>query len=105
MSTPSNSPASSDLRWDERHGPELADLDAVTVDEAQGEVKESFQKKQLRDVDAAPDTYMGKRGATALPPENPPQPVLNTSWGFFLTEQTPLPQTLFLRKEDTNSGI
>lgn len=45
MSTPSNSPASSDLGWDERHGTELADLDAVTIAEAQGEVKESFQKK------------------------------------------------------------
>lgn len=45
MSTPSNSPASSDLGWDERHRTELADLDAVTIAEAQGEVKESFQKK------------------------------------------------------------
>lgn len=62
------------------------------------------RKKQLGDVDAASDTYMGKRGA--LPPANPPQPVLNLSWGLFLTVQTPpCPRHCFLRKEDTSSGI
>lgn len=95
MSTPSNSPASSGLRQEERHGPELAGLAAMTVAEAWGEFEESFRKNQLRDVDAAPGTYMGKRGATALPPASPPLPVLNPSWGLFLTELSPLPHTQF----------
>lgn len=72
--------------------------------EAQGEVRESFQKTQLEDEDAAFDTYVGKMRATALPLANPLQPAMNHSWGLFLTEQIPTINYSFQRKGNRAVG-
>ena len=78
-----------------------ADVDAVTVAEAQGEARES---SQLRDEGAASAIYM-KRGPTALPLATPPQPAVNSSWGLFLTEQIPTIRYCFLKKGGTSCGV
>lgn len=72
--------------------------------EAQGEVRGSFQKTQLEDEDAAFDTFMGKRRATAFPLANPLQPAVNRFWGLFLMEQIPTIQYSFQRKGDRTVG-
>lgn len=63
--------------------------------EAQGEVRVLPEKKQLRDVDAAPDTSMGKRGSYS-PPSSKSSSASAESLLGIIPEQTPASDTVSL---------